>query len=127
MELMYYFKTWSEAFDYLAPDGSEIRQLPEFEEGGLCHCTLPAGKISTAVKHKTVNEIWYCISGSGEIWQSNNEGDDTRSFSKGDSFSIPKGNCFQFRNVGNDSLQIIIATIPKWPGMDEAISVKGKW
>jgi len=28
---------------YLAPDGSEIRLLPNVRGGGLSHCTLPAG------------------------------------------------------------------------------------
>ena len=53
---------------YLAPDNSEIRLLPTFNSGGLCHCTLPANSISNPVKHKTVDEIWYCISGQGIIW-----------------------------------------------------------
>jgi hypothetical protein len=28
-------------YDYLAPDGSEIRLLPEVGGEGLAHCTLP--------------------------------------------------------------------------------------
>jgi mannose-6-phosphate isomerase-like protein (cupin superfamily) len=54
--------------DYLAPDGSEIRLLAEGTRGGLAHCTLPAGKTSTAHVHKIVDEIWYLISGVGQVW-----------------------------------------------------------
>ena len=53
-------KNFPEKYDYLAPDDSEIRLLTGFDCGNLCHCTLPAGKISKAVKHKTVNEICMC-------------------------------------------------------------------
>jgi hypothetical protein len=52
-------------YDYLAPDGSEIRLLPEVGGGGLCHCILPVGKVSKAVSHKTVDEICYFLSCQG--------------------------------------------------------------
>jgi hypothetical protein len=42
---------------YIAPDGSEIRLLPNVRGGGLSHCTLPAGAVSQAVKHKTVARL----------------------------------------------------------------------
>src|SRR5262245_33571130 len=54
-------------YDYLAPDVSEIRLLVAGNTGSLCHCTLPERGISSAVYHKTVEEIWYCISGQGEV------------------------------------------------------------
>ena len=60
-------KQLGESYDYLAPDGSEIRLLPNVKGGGMCHCTLPPGKKSLAVKHKTVEEIWYFLSGQGEV------------------------------------------------------------
>ena len=44
---------------YLEPDGSEVRLLPTMLGGGLCHCTLPAGKASSPVAHNHVEEIWY--------------------------------------------------------------------
>ncbi len=53
-------KQLSDKYDYLAPDGSEIRLLAKVNAGGFCHCTLPADKTSSAVKHKTVEEI--CLS-----------------------------------------------------------------
>ncbi|MEK6283898.1 MAG: hypothetical protein AABN95_26395 [Acidobacteriota bacterium] len=34
-------KTLPEQYDYLAPDGSEIRLLPDVSGGGLAHCRLP--------------------------------------------------------------------------------------
>lgn len=127
MESILNFKTLEHSYDYLAPDGSEIRLLSSMKAGGLCHCTLPIGKISSAVKHQTVDEIWYCLFGNGEIWQCHKSFNITKTFQKGDSFIIPVGYSFQFRNTGKEALCILIATVPKWPGSQEAIPVNGKW
>jgi mannose-6-phosphate isomerase-like protein (cupin superfamily) len=127
MQPIFEFKTLPDNYDGLAPDTSEIRLLPEFETGGLAHCTLGVGKTSLAVKHKTVSEIWYCLAGKGEIWQSNANGAEIKPFAAADSFTIPLGNNFQFRNIGNEPLIILIVTMPKWPGPDEAVVVKGNW
>jgi quercetin dioxygenase-like cupin family protein len=62
-------KRLPEKADYLAPDGSEIRLLPTMNGGGLAHCTLPPGGVSKPVYHRTVEEIWYCIKGDGEVWR----------------------------------------------------------
>jgi mannose-6-phosphate isomerase-like protein (cupin superfamily) len=114
-------------YDYLAPDGSEIRLLAKISAGGFCHCTLPAGKISTAVKHKTVEEIWYFISGEGKMWQKQVNNGKPFKVKKGDSVNIPAGNSFQFRNTGKEPLTILIATHPIWPGAEEAVPAKGMW
>jgi mannose-6-phosphate isomerase-like protein (cupin superfamily) len=55
--------------DHRAPDGSLIRALLALRGGGLAHCTLPPGGVSSAVVHKTVEEIWYCLSGLGQVWR----------------------------------------------------------
>jgi mannose-6-phosphate isomerase-like protein (cupin superfamily) len=127
MPQIFNFKTVGARYDDLAPDASEIRLLPNFEGAGLCHCTLSAGKISKPVRHKTVNEIWYCLSGKGEIWQMRNGEYEKMEFKTGDSFTIPVGNSFQFRNTGKTDLCILIVTIPKWPGEDEAEKAEGHW
>ncbi|MBS3913274.1 MAG: cupin domain-containing protein [Bacteroidetes bacterium] len=121
------FSRLSEKPNYYAPDNSEIRLLSSVDAGGLCHCTLPPDSISKAVKHKTVEEIWFCIAGKGTIWQKNDAFEEEQEFTAGDSFIIQVGNCFQFRNDGEVPLRILIQTMPKWPGNEEAIEVKGKW
>jgi len=127
MKPTFNFKSLPKKLDYLAPDTSEIRMLPQFSRGGLAHCVLPKGKISIAVRHKTVSEIWYCLSGKGEIWQKKGSKSSVKKFSGGDSFTIPLGNHFQFRNIGKTKLCVLISTMPKWPGNNEAITVKGRW
>lgn len=51
METIFELKSLDVSYNHLAPDKSEIRVLTTLESGGLCHCTLPVGRISQAVKH----------------------------------------------------------------------------
>ena len=110
--------------DYAALDGSEIRLLPSLKGGGLSHCTLPPKCISQAVRHKTVEEIWYFIQGHGAVWRKQRSRSKTVKVGAGISLTIPVGTHFQFRNTGSESLRFLIATIPPWPGSDEAVRVK---
>ncbi len=52
-------KHLQEKYDYLAPDGSEIRLLPNVNSGGLCHCTLPVGGVSKPVCHRSMAAYRY--------------------------------------------------------------------
>ena len=63
-------------YDVLAPDGSEIRFLPQVPGGSMVHCTLPPGAVSLAVTHRTVDELWYVLAGQGELWR--RQGEDER-------------------------------------------------
>ena len=58
-----------ENYDTLAPDGSEIRLLAQTSRGSMVHCTLHPGQVSVAVAHRTVDEIWYFLEGSGQVWR----------------------------------------------------------
>jgi mannose-6-phosphate isomerase-like protein (cupin superfamily) len=117
----------SENYDYLAPDGSEIRLLPEVGGAGLCHCTLPEGGVSKAVTHKTVDEIWYVLSGEGQVWRKRGSHDAVVAVHEETSLTISFSDHFQFRNSGTEPLCILIATIPRWPGPEESVEVEGKW
>jgi mannose-6-phosphate isomerase-like protein (cupin superfamily) len=112
--------------DEMAPDGSEIRILVQTPSGQLTHCSLPPGEVSQAVRHKTINEIWHILDGQGEVWRSNGRSE-VVDVSVGTSLTIPVRTRFQFRNDGSTSLEILIATMPPWPGMSEAEPVEGLW
>lgn len=114
-------------YDYLAPDTSEIRLLVDVPGGGLAHCTLPPGGVSTAVRHRTVEELWYVVSGTGEMWRSLGEEETVVELEPGVGLNVPCGARFQFRATGDAPLQIVIATIPRWPGAEEAVPVPGHW
>ena len=113
--------------DYLAPDSSEIRLVPTMSGGGLCHCTLPAGKTSKAVKHRTVEEIWFFLEGQGEVWRKLDDHEEIVKVKPGISLTIPVGTHFQFRNTGSEALRFIIVTMLPWPGPEEAKEVKNNW
>ena len=112
---------------YEAPDGSSIRKFQDVRYGGVCHCILPPGAVASAHAHKTVDEIWYCVSGTGEIWRKQGRQSKTVRITKDDCITIPMRTHFQFRNIGRSNLTLIIVTMPPWPGPDEAYEVKGHW
>jgi mannose-6-phosphate isomerase-like protein (cupin superfamily) len=117
---------------YLAPDGSEIRLLLDLEDGkgGLAHCVLPEGGVSVAQRHKTVGEIWYFVQGLGQVWRKSAgevQNEETVDVSAGRCLTIEPGEHFQFRNTGAEPLTLVIATIPSWPGPEEAEEVEGRW
>lgn len=116
-----------EAFDVLAPDGSEVRILAAGGLGSMAHFKLPPGRVSLAVCHRTVEEIWYVVSGQGQIWLKQGDGEDVIALTAGLSLTIPVGTHFQFRCEGALPLEIIGVTMPPWPGESEAYAVKGKW
>ena len=124
------FETIELTQDYqrLAPDCSEIRFLPEMNGGGLAHCTLRAGGISKPIYHRTVEEIWYCLEGEGEVWRKQDDREEVTRFVPGVSLTIPKRTRFQFRNQGDRPLRFIISTMPPWPGSSEAVTLEsGYW
>ena len=53
--------------DVVAPDGSDVRILPSVAGGSMAHFTLAPGATSRAVTHRTVDEIWFVVSGRGEM------------------------------------------------------------
>lgn len=114
-------------YDVLAPDGSEIRFLAGTDRASSVQCTLPVGATTLAVRHQTVDEIWYFLSGEGEVWRKQGDLESVTHATPGVSLSIPLGTHFQFRNTGTEPLQFIIVTLPPWPGEQEAVRVPDHW
>ncbi len=116
------------AYDVLAPDGSEIRLLHSLDGASMVHCALPVGVVSIPVRHRTVEEVWYFLSGAGQVWRKQGEREAVLDVEPGLSLTIPLGTAFQFRNTGAAPLEFIIATTPPWPGEDEAVVLAaGRW
>jgi mannose-6-phosphate isomerase-like protein (cupin superfamily) len=113
--------------DVIAPDGSEVRLLAASERGSMAHFRLPAGAVSKAVAHQTVEELWYFVAGRGEMWRRRGSAEDTVTVFPGLSLSIPVGAAFQFRAGGEAALEAVGVTMPPWPGMEEAVPVPGIW
>jgi mannose-6-phosphate isomerase-like protein (cupin superfamily) len=60
-------KQLGEGYDVLAPDTSEIRLLIGTTRGSLAHGTLAPGRVSLAITHRTVEEVWYVTAGRGQV------------------------------------------------------------
>ena len=101
--------------------------LLQLSGGGLAHFELPPDATSIAVCHRTVEEIWFVLSGRGEIWRQLNQHEDIIALEPGVSLTIPLGTHFQFRALGRVPLRVIGVTMPPWPGDGEAFEVPGKW
>ncbi len=112
---------------HAAPDGSDARVLLGFERGGMAHCALAPGAVSTATTHRTAEEIWFFLGGRGEMWRRQGDNEAVVPVEPGDCLTIPLGTHFQFRSFGDEPLAAIAVTMPPWPGADAAVEVTGKW
>ena len=113
--------------DAIAPDGSEVRVLCQLWRGGLAVFSLAPRAVSKAVAHRTIEEVWYFISGHGRMWRKLGGREEIVQVGAGVSISIPTGTHFQFRCDSDEPLVAIGATMPPWPGEGEAFHVEGKW
>jgi mannose-6-phosphate isomerase-like protein (cupin superfamily) len=113
--------------DATAPDGSEVRVLLGLPGGGMAHFQLAPGEVTIAVRHRTVEEIWFVAGGAGQIWRRLDDEERTDDLAPGVCLTIPLGTTFQFRSLGPLPLQVLGVTMPPWPGPDEAILTEGPW
>ncbi len=120
-------KEISSAPDVMAPDGSEVRILCSMARGSMAHFTLPPRAVSIAVAHRTIEEVWYFISGRGRMWRRLDDVEETVEVGPGLSLTIPIGAHFQFRCDGDEPLAAVGVAMPPWPGPDEAYVVEGPW
>ena len=111
----------------IAPDGSAVRVLLGTAAGTMAHFELQPGEISRAVVHRTVDEIWFVVSGSGELWRKDGAREEVVALERGVCVTLPRGTHFQFRAATCDPVAVVAATIPRWPGDDEAEHVPGRW
>lgn len=113
--------------DIVAPDGSDVRVLLQTARGSMAHFELAAGRASAPIRHRTVDEIWFVLSGRGEMWRSHAGREEIVALEPGVCVSIPLGTHFQFRAGAAAPLAAVGVTMPPWPGPQEAEAVPGKW
>jgi len=113
--------------DAVAPDGSEVRVLLRLTGGSMAHFELAPHQTSKAVTHRTVEEIWFFLSGRGQMWRRQGDQASVVDVAPGTCLTIPLGTHFQFRSTSGEPLAAIGVTMPPWPGEGEAVIVKGEW
>ena len=67
------------------------------------------------------------MEGEGKVLRRNSETEEFIGVSKGINLTLPLRPAFQFRNTGIGPLRILIATMPPWPGPQEADKSAGPW
>jgi mannose-6-phosphate isomerase-like protein (cupin superfamily) len=116
-----------EATVVTAPDGSEVRVLCGLARGGMALFTLAPGAVARAVVHRTVEELWYFVAGRGRMWRRLDAAESIVEVAPGLALAIPTGAAFQFRCDGPEPLVAVGATMPPWPGEEEAHPAAGPW
>ena len=120
-------KNLNDDADVIAPDGFEVRLLATSSRGSMAHFELPVGETSKAIRHTTVEELWFFTAGEGELWRKSDSAEELTEIFPGMSVSIPVGTAFQIKSTGEEPLEAIAVTMPPWPGADEAKAVTGRW
>lgn len=117
----------SEIPDAIAPDGAEIRVLLDRLQGAmrlsLAEALVKPGERTACVSHRTIEEIWYIVGGTGRFRRLAPDGNDeqTAEIALGDALLIPTGYRFWVENTGHDDLIFLCCGTPPWPGHEEAI------
>ena len=111
----------------VAPDGSLVEPLLRGEHGSLARFVLASGATTKAIRHRSVEEFWYVLEGTGELWRRSNGADDTLPLAPGVHARIAPGTAFQFRASAAGRLVILGTTMPPWPGPGEAVQTDGPW
>lgn len=117
----------SETPNAIAPDGAEIRVLLDRPHGAtrlsLAEALVKPGERTACVSHKTIEEMWYIVRGTGRFHRLDSEGaeEQTAEVVPGDALLIPAGYRFWVENTGLDDLVFLCCGTPPWPGQDEAI------
>jgi mannose-6-phosphate isomerase-like protein (cupin superfamily) len=108
--------------DAVAPDGSDIHFLVTVaSRASLVEVRLPAGRTSKPVRHRTVEEIWYFLTGAGRVWRQGPGAEPiVEEVRPGSVLTIPTGWAFQFQADAGAELRFLCYTSPPWPGEAEA-------
>ena len=125
---MFESKVLPAAVTATAPDGSDVRLLLEVRSGGLAHFELGPNETAVAVRHRTVDEVWYFVGGLGEMWRRSADREECVDVYPSICLTIPAETEFQFRSGSAEPLAAIGVTMPPWPGEGEAVIVEdGPW
>jgi mannose-6-phosphate isomerase-like protein (cupin superfamily) len=110
-----------------APDGSRVQVLLSLQGGSMATFTLRPGQVSVAVTHRSVEELWFVVSGHGRMWLRDAQREEIVALEPGSTLSVPLGTAFQFRCDGAVPLVAVAVTMPPWPGEGEAATLEGPW
>ncbi len=107
---------------FVTKDGSEIRELLAHRNSSIRHQSLaearvPAGATTTLHYHPLTEEIYYILSGGGQMRIE----DELRSVGPGDAIAIPPGRKHQITNTGSEPLVFLCCCAPGYEHADTVL------
>lgn len=104
---------------YVTRDGSEIRELlhPDHHavrNQSLAEATLAPGQRTQSHRHRSTEEIYFILAGSGLMTLAG----DTFPVQPGDSILIPPGTAHCIENSGSEALRILCCCAPAYTHAD---------
>lgn len=107
---------------FTTKDGSEIRELLAhrnscIREQSLAEARLPSGASTTPHYHIRTEEIYYILSGAGQM----RIGDERRAVGPGDAIAIPPGQVHQITSTGGETLTFLCCCAPAYEHDDTVL------
>jgi mannose-6-phosphate isomerase-like protein (cupin superfamily) len=93
----------------------------------MAHFTLPPRAVSKAVASDNLEELWYFISGHGQMWRRLGSREEIVDVGPGLCINIPAGTHFQFRSNTDEPLMAVGATMPPCTDSGDVYAVQAKW
>jgi mannose-6-phosphate isomerase-like protein (cupin superfamily) len=107
---------------FITKDGSEIRELLAhrnscIRQQSLAEARLPAGASTTLHYHPRTEEIYYIVSGRGQM----RIGAETAEVGPGDAVAIPPGLTHQITNTAQEPLVFLCCCAPGYEHADTVL------
>jgi mannose-6-phosphate isomerase-like protein (cupin superfamily) len=108
---------------FITLDGSSIRELagPAWtpaREQSLAEATVPVGGATTAHYHRTIEELYYIVAGTGTM----RVGEEERGVRRGDCIVIPPGAEHKLSNAGAEPLVLLCCCAPPYSDEDTVLT-----
>jgi mannose-6-phosphate isomerase-like protein (cupin superfamily) len=108
---------------FITLDGSSIRELagPKWtpaENQSLAEATVPVGGATTAHYHRTTEELYYIVSGTGLMRIAEEE----QAVRRGDCIVIPPGAEHKLTNTGAEPLVLLCCCAPAYSDEDTVLT-----
>ena len=113
----------AELESFITLDGSSIRELagPSWtpaREQSLAEATVPVGGATAAHYHRTIEELYYIVAGTGTM----RLGEEERGVKGGDCIVIPPGAEHKLTNTGVDPLVLLCCCAPPYSDEDTVLT-----